>query len=68
MTMLEFLSRAARTWCVAADLAREVTRVVRWNADKRGGTLAIPTADELERGVFYANIDDYRAAHGDVTA
>jgi hypothetical protein len=37
--------------------------VARWNVDKSGGTLAIPTADELERGVFYANINECRAAH-----
>jgi hypothetical protein len=43
-------------------------RVVHWNAARTGGTLAVPTADELERGVFYANIDEYRAAHGDVAA
>jgi hypothetical protein len=47
---------------------KEVIRVVRWNADKSGGTLAVPTADELERGVFYANIEEYRAAHGDAAA
>jgi len=43
-------------------------RVLHWNADKSGGTLAVPTADELEHGVFYANIDEYRAAHGEVAA
>jgi hypothetical protein len=42
----------------------EVVRVVRWNADKSGGTLAVPTADELAAGHFYANIEEYRAAHG----
>jgi hypothetical protein len=47
---------------------KEVIRVVRWNADKSGGTLAVPTADELERGVYYTSIDEYRAAHGDVAA
>jgi hypothetical protein len=43
----------------------EGVRVVRWNAARTGGTLAVPTPDELERGVFYANIDECRAAHGD---
>lgn len=42
----------------------EVTRVVRWNANGNGGTLATPTADELQQGVFYRDIDEYRAAHG----
>ena len=43
-------------------------RVLRWNAAMTGGTLAVPTADELEHGVFYANIDEYRAAHSEVAA
>src|SRR5262249_9491982 len=46
----------------------EGVRVLRWNAARTGGTLAVPTADELERGVFYANVDEFRAAHGEVAA
>jgi hypothetical protein len=42
----------------------EVTRVVRWNAAKNGGTLAVPNADEVQRGVFYRDIEEFRAAHG----
>jgi hypothetical protein len=41
----------------------EVVRVVRWNANGNGGTLATPTPDELEQGVFYRDFDEYRAAH-----
>jgi hypothetical protein len=40
-----------------------VIRVVRWNVDKSGGTLAVPTEDELERGVFTPTSREYRAAH-----
>lgn len=43
-------------------------RVVRWNGAKTGGTLAVPTADELEGGVFYDDFAEYEAAHGGVAA
>jgi len=49
-------------------MAIRSVRVLRWNADKSGGTLAVPTADELEHGVFYANVDEFRASHGEVAA
>jgi len=40
-------------------------RVLRWNADpKTGGTLQVPTPEELETGQFYADIHEYREAHG----
>jgi hypothetical protein len=36
-------------------------RVLRWNADpKTGGTLQIPTPEELETGQFYRDIHEYR--------
>jgi hypothetical protein len=43
----------------------EEVRVLRWNADpKTGGTLQVPTPGELETGQFYADINEYREAHG----
>jgi hypothetical protein len=43
----------------------EEVRVLRWNADpKTGGTLQVPTPEELETGQFYADINEFREAHG----
>lgn len=42
----------------------EVVRVVRFNADpSTGGTLSIPTQEELQTGKFYKDIHEYRKAH-----
>jgi hypothetical protein len=44
---------------------KEVVRVARFNADPRtGGTLSIPTEEELQTGKFYKDIHEYRKAHG----
>src|SRR5262249_29885783 len=44
---------------------KEVIRVARFNADPRtGGTLGVPTEEELQTGKFYKNIREYREAHG----
>jgi len=43
----------------------EVVRVLRWNADPHtGGTISIPTEEELQSGHFYKDIHEYREAHG----
>ena len=43
----------------------EVVRVLRWNADPNtGGTMSIPTEEELQTGQFYKDVHEYREAHG----
>jgi len=43
----------------------EVVRVLRWSADPNtGGTMSIPTEEELQTGQFYKDIHEYREAHG----
>jgi hypothetical protein len=58
--------RAAGPWLKKwRENGVEMVRVVRWNADPNtGGTLGIPTEEELQTGKFYKDIDEYRKAHG----
>ena len=44
---------------------KEVIRVARFNTDPRtGGTLGVPTEEELQTGKFYKDIREFREAHG----
>src|SRR5262249_25525827 len=43
----------------------EVVRVLRWNADPNtGGTMSIPTEEELQTGQFFKDVREFRKAHG----